>query len=112
MKKLFLIIGVAALLATTSCTTPAQRTAFNTIFSVEQTATLAVDDYFTLVIKGVLTTNSVPAVANSYNTLQVAGQLAASASQLGTNGLAPASLVLEAANLGAIIDNAKQTNKK
>ena len=85
------------------CSTTAQRTAFNTIATVEQTATLGVDDYFTLVIQNKVPTNGVPAVSKAFNDLQAAGKLAASASEAGTNALAPGSLVIEAGNLGTLI---------
>ena len=100
--KNIILIGVV-LLVVVGCTTTSQRTAYNTIATVEQTATLAVDDYYTAVIKGITTTNGVPQVSKAYNDLQAAGTLAALASQAGTNALAPASLVLEASQLGVLI---------
>lgn len=107
MKRL---IFAVCLIVAVGCVT--QRTVYNTIFSVEQTATLAVDDYFSLVVKGTLTTNSVPIVAKSFNALQAAGKLAADSAEAGTNALAPASLVIEAADLGNLINHAKQFDKK
>lgn len=107
MKKL---LFVACLIIAVGCVT--QRAVYNTIFSVEQTATLAVDDYFSLVVKGTISTNSVPVIAKSYNALQAAGKLAADAAEAGTNALAPASLVLEATDLGNLINHAKQFDKK
>lgn len=119
MKKTFLSSALSALmfcagltLFSTGCTAPAQRTAYNTIFTVEQTATLAVDDYFSLVIKGTLSTNGVPTVASAFDSLQSAGRLAATASELGTNALAPSGLIIEAANLGNLITTIEQSTKK
>jgi hypothetical protein len=111
MKKILIGLGLVTVIVI-GCTTTAQRNAYNTIFSVEQTATLAVDDYFTLVLKGTITTNSVPVVAKSFNDLQTAAKLAADATAAGTNGLAPASLILEATDLGNLITTAEKSFKK
>jgi hypothetical protein len=100
MKKS--LIGLS-LLVVAGCTTTQQVTAFNSINTVEQAATLAVKDYFALVIKGTVTTNGVPAVSRAYNDLQAAGTLAAAASQAGANALATSNLVVEASSLGALI---------
>jgi hypothetical protein len=108
MKLILTTLFCAVLIG---CTTSSQRTAYNTIFSVEQTATLGVDDYFTLVIKGTLTTNGVPIIAKSYNDLQAAGALAATASAAGTNALATSSLILEATDLGNLITTIEQSTK-
>lgn len=106
------ICAMTVALIATSCTTSSQRTAYTTIFSVEQTATATVDGYFALVIKGTLTTNSVPLVSKSFNDLQAACKIAADASEFGTNALAPASLTIEAADLGTLINNIELTTKK
>ena len=110
MKKL--IFGCALVLVIVGCTTTSQRNVYNTIFSVEQTATLGVDDYFTLVIKGTVTTNGVPVVAKGFNDFQVAAKLATDADMAGTNGLAPASLIIEATDLGNLIMTVEQSTKK
>lgn len=107
-----MLVGFCASTAIVGCSSSSQRTAYNTIYSVEQTATLAVDDYFTLVIKGTLTTNGVPIIAKSYNDLQAAGKLAETASAAGANALAPSSLILEAADLGTLITTIEQSTKK
>ena len=104
------LFAVSCALLSDGCAS--NRTVYNTIFSVEQTATLSVDDYFTLVIKGTLTTNGVPTVSKGFNDLQSAAKLAAAASAAGTNALAPASLIIEAADLGALIKNIELTTKK
>ena len=107
-----MLVGFCASTAIVGCSSSSQRTAYNTIFSVEQTATLAVDDYFTLVIKGTVTTNGVPIVAKGFNDLQAAVRLAAAASEYGTNALAPSSLIVEATALGSLIQNIEATTKK
>jgi hypothetical protein len=105
MKRILVILAGAAALsvAIVACTTTQQVTAYNSINTVEQTATLAVNDYFALVIKGTVPTNGVPMVAKAYNDLQAAGALAAAASQAGGNALAASNLVVEASSLGALI---------
>ena len=85
------------------CTSTSQRTAYNTIWSVEQTATVAMDDYMTLVIKKTVRTNDVPAVALKFNQFQSAAKVAADAAQAGTNALAPGSLVIELTDLTTFI---------
>ena len=108
-KILLLVFGLALIVG---CNTTQQRVAYNTIATIEQTATLAVDDYFTLVINGTIKTNSVPVVSKSFNYLQAAGKLAADASESGTNALAPSSLVIEATDLGNLISTVEKTDKK
>jgi pectin methylesterase-like acyl-CoA thioesterase len=101
MKKLILSLCFTVTLV--GCTTTQQTTAYNTIATVEQTATVAVDDYYTLVFQGKVSTNSVPQVSQAYNNLQAVAALAATATQSGTNALASANLVIEASQLGTLI---------
>ena len=70
---------------------------------MEQTATVAVDDYYTLVIQGKVSTNGVPTISKAYDSLQQAVQLAVTSTQAGTNALAPGNIVLEASQLGTLI---------
>lgn len=108
MKKS--LIGLS-LLVVAGCTTSQQTTAYTTIATVEQTATVAVDGYYSLVLKGIVTTNSVPIVSKAFNDLQAAGMLAATTAQAGTNALAPSSLILEASQLGTLITSLETTTK-
>lgn len=96
-------MGFAAVVIITGCTTNSQRTAYNTIASVEQTATVAVDDYYTLVIQGKLSTNGIPTISKAYNDLQATISLAVLTTENGTNALAPGNIVLEASQLGTLI---------
>ena len=98
-----LIPTLALSLLVSGCTSTSQRTTYNTIATVEQTATVAVDDYYTLVLQSKLSTNGVPEVSKAFNDLQAAAVLATSVAQNGTNNLAPANLVLEASQLGTLI---------
>jgi len=109
MKKLILSVLLVATISVVGCKTTSQRTAYNTIATIEQTATLAVDDYYTLVIQGKINANGVPIVSKAYNDLQAAGLLAATVAQNGTNALAPASLIIEASQLGALITTVENT---
>jgi hypothetical protein len=107
MKPHQIIITIIALFAVcvlaVSCTTPAQRTAYNTIWSIEQSGTTAYDGYVTLVLKGLVPTNDVPAVSLKFNQFQAASKVAADTAQAGTNALAPGSLVIELTDLTTLI---------
>jgi len=108
MKKLIIVAALlVAVLIFPACNTASRRTAYNSIATVEQSATLAVDDYYTLVLQGKVSTNGVPAISHAYNNLQAAANLAATASQAGTNALASSALVLEASQLGVLINTFK-----
>lgn len=105
--KLSILIGVLALGLLTAtfigCTTASQRTEYNTLFSVEQTASVALDGYYTLVAKGMVPTNDVPTVSQKFNQIQAACALAAAASEAGTNAIAPANITAELVDLTAFI---------
>ncbi len=103
-------MSCAIVIIIAGCTTTSQRTTYNTIATVEQTATLAVDDYYSLVLKGTISTNGVPTVSKAFNDLQAAATAATITAESGTNALAPASLVLEASALGTLITTV-ETNK-
>ena len=105
MKKLIaLIIGLAfAVGVTTGCKTPVQRTAYNTIASVEQAATVAIDSYYALVVRGVVATNEVPQVSAIYNKIQTDGQIAAAAAQNGVSATATPDMLLNLGSLTSLI---------
>ena len=107
MKNLF--IALCLTVAIVGCTTTSQRTAYNTLFTVESAATTSVDTYYGLVLKGTVSTNGVPQVSKAYNDLQAACALAAITAQNGTNALAPASIVMEASQLGTLITTLETT---
>lgn len=100
---LILALALAAGLVETGCTTSSQRTAYNSIATVEGTASTAVDGYYALVIRGVVPTNQVPVVSQRFNQLQAGLKIAAAASQLGTNSVAPENLVQESLDLIAFV---------
>ena len=105
-KRILLSFAIIAMLAVAvgmGCTTSSQRTAYNSIYTVEQAANTAVDGYYTWVIKGLLPTNDVPTVAARFNQLQAACTLAAATTQAGTNAVAPATLTLELTDLVTFI---------
>ena len=94
-----LVIGLIAL----GCQTPVQRTGYNTIYTVESAASIAVDGYYTLVIKGVVPTNDVPKVAAMFNRLQTDATIAAAAAQNGVNATATPALIAQGLNLTSLI---------
>jgi len=91
------------------CGTTPQTTAYNTIFTVETTASAAVDGYYTAVIKGIAPTNQVPQVSQAFNTLQAACILASTTSQAGTNALASPELTVELGQLLNLVQTAAPT---
>jgi hypothetical protein len=93
------------------CTTSQQTTGFQTISGVEATATAAVNTYDDAVIKGQLSTNSLPEVSQAFNQLQIALKLAAAADQAGMNGLAPANLIAQSQELINLINTVKIQSK-
>ena len=103
---LMLAIGIVIGMAN-GCTTSQQRVAHNTIFSVEQVASTAVDGYFAAVIKGKVSTNAVPEVTQRFNQLQAACTLAAATAEAGTNAIASSQLSTEAIDLAAFIATLK-----
>ena len=111
MKNTFAIgiVGMWLILAVfVGCTTSTQRTTFNTIASVEATASASVNAYYTAVLKGQASTNGVPLVSNAFNDLQASLTLAAAADQAGTNALAPANLTAELTDLLNLINTVKK----
>jgi len=106
MKKL-IMTSFALVAIAIACSTTQQRQALNTIGGVETTATVAVDSYYTLVIKGQLPTNDVPKVSKAYDSLQASVRLALTIVQNNTNALAPSNLVLEQMDLLNLVNNIK-----
>lgn len=101
MKKFLVVLGCIALVG---CgTTSPQTVAYNTIGSLEQTASAAVDGYFTAVIKGNLSTNNVPEVSGMFAQFQSDCLLAATIAQNGTNAIAPANLTIELGQITSVI---------
>jgi hypothetical protein len=94
---------VAGAIIASGCSTTSQTTAYNTIGSVEAVGQTAYDGYCTLVIKGTVSTNSLPQVAAAYNQLQSDALLAATVAEAGTNGLATTNLTADLAALTSVI---------
>lgn len=92
-----------AMLVMPGCTSTQQRTAANTLQSLEAGATQTVSSYYDGVLKGVISTNDVPKVAHAYNDFQAAYALAVITAQNNTNALAPEALVQEATALGNLV---------
>ena len=80
---------------TTGCTAPQQRVSVNTLYTTHVTVDAAFTSYMVLVLKGQLTTNNVPQVADAYRDFQEAFNVAVSLVQGNTN--APVSPAVTAA---------------
>lgn len=107
-KFIAALIAIAAIcVGLNGCKTPVQRTAYNTISSVEQAASLAVDSYYALVIKGVVSTSSVAQVSAAFNKLQTDCTIAAAASKNGLSSTATPDMILQLSNLTALISSIK-----
>lgn len=87
--------GLALGLSMAACNTTQQTTAYNTIASVDTAAKAAVDGYYTAAVKGLATTNNIPAIAKAYSEVEAGCVLAATTAQAGTNAVAPAELTQE-----------------
>ena len=100
--RLLMLAGLVGMLAL-GCRATQQKTAYNTIASVQATAAAVFDGYADAVIKGVVKTNDLPAVAMRYNQLRMACAVAATSAEAGTNALAPAVLTAELLKLTELI---------
>lgn len=93
MKKLLIpILGLCLLIG---CTTSQQRTNYNTLASVEATATATVDGYYLACVKGLASTNGIPQVTKAFNEFQGVMQVAVLVAQNNSNALAPANVLQE-----------------
>jgi hypothetical protein len=111
MKRFRLILGGLILclaLTAATCNPNAQRTAYNTVYSAEQAATSAYSGYWDLVIKGKVTTNSVPSVSAKFNVFQRTVDLATSAVAFNPTNPAPADVTAALNDVLAIIDAVKK----
>lgn len=101
-----LIIGMSGALFL-GCKAPQQRVAFNTLYSLEQGVTAAIDGYDSAVIKGTVRTNDVPRVSALYNKFQASFIVALDAVRYNTNAIAPPNLVIEAQDVVNLITTLK-----
>ncbi len=91
--KLIPFIALLAVLSACATKTP-RKIAADTLFSVHATTDAALAVYLDGVIAGRIKTNGVPAVLNAYSAFQANFHLAVGALSLGTNGLAPADVLV------------------
>ncbi len=105
MKKLLLTLTLVAVLI--GCTSTGQRKAVNTIGGVETSSTAIVDGYYSLVVRGKLSTNNVPKVSRAYDSLQSSIRLALTVVKNDTNALAPANLLTESLDLANLVNQVK-----
>lgn len=111
MKKLLLIglLVAAPVIVYEGCTTSQQRVVFNTLYSVEHATTASVDSYDSMLVSGLVSTNTAPTVARAYNNFQAAFKLALDAAQYNTNALASPALVKESQDVITLINQIKAT---
>lgn len=104
MKKLLVLVGLIVLVG---CATTQQRTTYNTLYSVEQTAMTSYDAYLDLVVKGKVATNDVPRVSRAFDAFQAQMQFAVKQSQYNWTNIAPADVTSALSNLVWTIQTAK-----
>ncbi len=80
-----------------------QRTTFNTLGSIEQTATATVTGYYVACAKGFADTNGIPKVASSFNKFQGVMQVAVILAQNNTNALATENVMQELSAVTATV---------
>ena len=88
----------------TGCTASQQRVSYNTLYSVEKTASTAVDGYFDAVVAGRASADGVARVSDAFNKFQASFLLALDAVQFNTNALAPESVVIESQDLVNLVN--------
>lgn len=82
-----------------------QRTIYNTLGSVEETATATVQGYYVAAAKGFADTNGIPKVASAYNKFQGVMQVAVVLAQNNTNALAPDNVLQELSVVTSTVAN-------
>lgn len=105
MFNVFLLGSLVTFLL--GCNTSQQKITYNTLFSVEKVTTGAFDGYVSEVVKGNITTNGLPIVANKFNQFQNSFLLILDAARYNTNAIAPQSLVVESQDIINLISNLK-----
>lgn len=103
--SLILALALAIGAFETGCTTPAQRTAFATIGSVDTAAKAAFSSYISLVNDHIVGTNDLPKVATLYKQVENGCKVAEALAENGTNSLAPALLTDELNKLTTFVSS-------
>ena len=83
MKNKLMVLCLIGLLAITACAN--RRLTYNTLASVGLTTRAAVDSYLDLVIAKKVSAETLPRVAQTYNSFQSTYAVAIAATQLGSN---------------------------
>lgn len=102
-----LFAAVAVICVMEGCTTSQQTAGYQTLYGLESGATAAYSGYTSLVIKGTVPTNNVPAISKAFNIFQASMLPALDAVQYSTNALAPANLIQESTDLIHLINTAE-----
>jgi hypothetical protein len=105
MKKSLTLVSLVLLLG---CNATQQKVAYNTLASLEQTTSVALDSYDALVIKGQIPTNDIPLVKSAFNKFQASFVIALDAAQYNTNAIAPAALIVESQDVINLISTLKR----
>lgn len=103
MKKLLIPLFSIVLITGCGLLSHNQRTIYNTLGSVEQTATATVKGYYTACIKSYADTNGIPQVASSYTKFQSVMQNAVLLAQNNTNALATDNVLQELASVTSTV---------
>lgn len=107
MKKLLIAVGLAAALV--GCTINAQRRAYNSLATTGITEQTAYEAYLTEVLKGVVTTNDVPAISAKHRQFKALFDAACAAASFQTNFTETPPEVIAA---GGAVTSAIATTKK
>lgn len=103
MKNLVALLAIVFLIGCTS----QQKTLYNTLASVQSVTTGSYNGYLDLVVKGKITTNSVPKISRDYDMFQQIWTGAVILAQWQTNSIAPPQVVTASSNLVYEISVAK-----
>jgi len=96
-------IVLVSIMVIVGCKSPPDRIAYNTIGSIDATATAAYDGYADMVISKQIGTNDLTKVSHAYNDLKHGLLIAATSSAQGTNALVPLNLFSNATELANLI---------
>lgn len=108
-NTIIVLLAATAVICLTlaGCVGGPQRTAYNTLSSVEIAGSNSLDGFYSWSLAH-KSTNGVHQASVMFNELQEAVKLAAATAQAGTNALAPGNVIVELADLNAFIATFKK----
>lgn len=101
------MLALAPVVLTPSCATSQERVTYNTLYSLEKTATAAYDTYLELLIEDKVDKSKAREVSRVYNQFQVGMQAAVDVARYDWNSVAPDSLAVLLNQLLDAINQAK-----